>query len=129
MSPRTPAAPRAPSSRGYLMQPVPLAANLPATFYRGAGRIARFRGCPDLPPRPEDWVASTTTRFGSSSAGLSSLPSGQLLRDAVLAAPERWLGPAHVDRYGADPAILVKLLDAGERLPVHVHPDRRFATA
>jgi mannose-6-phosphate isomerase len=111
------------------MQPVKLGANLPATFYRGAGRIARFRGCPDLPPRPEDWVASTTTRFGSSSSGLSALPSGELLRDAVVAAPERWLGPAHVDRYGADPAILVKLLDAGERLPVHVHPDRRFAAA
>jgi len=113
----------------HRMEPVLLGANLPATFYRGAGRIARFRGAAELPPRPEDWVASTTTRFGSSSAGLSSLPSGVLLRDAISAAPERWLGPAHVDRYGADPAILVKLLDAGERLPVHVHPDRRFATA
>jgi mannose-6-phosphate isomerase len=111
------------------MEPVLLAANLPSTFYRGSGGIARFRGSPDLPPRPEDWVASTTTRFGSSSAGLSALPSGRLLRDAIADSPERWLGPAHVDRYGADPAILVKLLDAGERLPVHVHPDRRFATA
>jgi mannose-6-phosphate isomerase len=111
------------------MEPVKLGPNLPSTFYRGAGRIARFRGSPDLPPRPEDWVASTTTRFGSSSSGLSVLPDGVVLRDAIAASPERWLGPAHVDRYGADPAILVKLLDAGERLPVHVHPDRRFATA
>jgi mannose-6-phosphate isomerase len=111
------------------MEPVKLGANLPATFYRGSGAIARFRGSPDLPPRPEDWVASTTTRFGSPSSGLSVLPGGELLRDAIAASPEQWLGPAHVDRYGADPAILVKLLDAGERLPVHVHPDRRFATA
>lgn len=29
----------------------------------------------------------------------------------------------------ADPGVLVKLLDAGQRLPLHVHPDRRFATA
>src|SRR5207302_407045 len=43
--------------------------------------------------------------------------------------PEAWLGAAHVQRYGADPALLVKLLDAGPRLPLHVHPDRRFATA
>ena len=27
----------------------------------------------------------------------------------------------------ADPALFVKLLDAGQRLPVHVHPDRAFA--
>jgi hypothetical protein len=25
-----------------------------------------------------------------------------------------WLGPDHVERFGADPALLVKLLDAGE---------------
>ena len=25
--------------------------------------------------------------------------------------------------------VLVKLLDAGQRLPLHVHPDRRFANA
>src|SRR5690606_22960782 len=29
--------------------------------------------------------------------------------------------------YGADAMLLVKLLDAGERLPVHAHPDRVFA--
>ena len=31
-------------------------------------------------------------------------------------------------RYGADPALLVKLLDAGQQLPLHVHPDRGYAT-
>jgi mannose-6-phosphate isomerase len=126
------------------MQPIALPANLPDTFYRGAGRIARFRRLPSPPgvvspsgvaspsgaSRPEDWVASTTRRFGTDSdAGLTTLPDGRLLRDAIAAQPERWLGPAHVDRYGADPTILVKLLDAGERLPVHAHPDRRFAAA
>ncbi len=38
-----------------------------------------------------------------------------------------WLGPDHVEYFGSDPALLVKLLDAGQRLPVHVHPDRAFA--
>jgi mannose-6-phosphate isomerase len=55
------------------------------------------------------------------------LPGGRLLADAIADDPGRWLGPAHLARHGADPAILVKLLDAGERLPLHVHPDRRFA--
>jgi mannose-6-phosphate isomerase len=32
-----------------------------------------------------------------------------------------------VAQHGADPALLVKLLDAGERLPVHFHPDQAFA--
>ena len=36
-------------------------------------------------------------------------------------------GPAHVARYGASTALLVKLLDAGQRLPVHFHPGRAFA--
>ena len=41
--------------------------------------------------------------------------------------PRRWLGPEHVARFGADPGLLVKLLDAGQRLPVHFHPGRAFA--
>src|SRR2546421_10023821 len=116
--------------RWRLMQPIALPANLPDTFYRGAGRIAHFRRLASPPGAspPEDWIASTTRRFGvDTDSGLTTLPDGRLLADAIAAEPERWLGPAHVDRYGADPAILVKLLDAGERLPVHVHPDRRFA--
>ncbi len=76
---------------------------------------------------PEDWVGSTTTVFGESRAGLSVLPDGRLLRNAVAADPKGFLGAAHVHRYGADPALLVKLLDAAERLPVHCHPDRGFA--
>jgi len=45
----------------------------------------------------------------------------------MAASPEMWLGPDHLRQHGLDPVLLVKLLDAGERLPVHVHPDDRFA--
>ncbi|HET6878328.1 MAG TPA: class I mannose-6-phosphate isomerase [Jatrophihabitans sp.] len=103
------------------MRPVALEANLPDTFYAGAGRIARFRGT-DLPDRPEDWIASTTVRYGHTRSGLSSLPDARLLRDAINSDPRGWLGRAE-----ADAGLLVKLLDAGQRLPLHVHPDRRFA--
>jgi mannose-6-phosphate isomerase len=108
------------------VRPIALPPNQPATLYRGSGRLGAFRGL-DLEPRPEDWVASTTARFGAAPAGLTTLPDGTLLADAVAADPLAWLGEAHVRRHGADPALLVKLLDAGQRLPVHVHPDRRFA--
>ena len=59
--------------------------------------------------------------------GLSRLLDGRLLRDAVAADPPGFFGPDHAARRGADPRLLVKLLDAGERLPVHVHPDDAFA--
>jgi mannose-6-phosphate isomerase len=105
-----------------------LPANQPETFYRGAGRIAAFRDVTGLPDRPEDWVASTTSRFALAPSGQTTLPDGRLLADAIAAEPGWWLGPTHVAAYGDNPAILVKLLDAGQRLPLHVHPDRRFAT-
>jgi mannose-6-phosphate isomerase len=97
-------------------------------FYRGGDRIKALRGGPGGPQRPEEWIASATTRAGQALQGLSTLPSGELLRDAVRADPTAWLGPAHVERYGGEGVeLLVKLLDAGQRLPVHVHPTRAFA--
>ena len=110
------------------MRPIPLAANQPKRFYRGGEAIARFRGAAAADDHvPEDWVGSTTAILGSAPLGLTTLPDGRLLRDAVAAEPERFLGPEHVAALGPDPAVLVKLLDAGERLPVHLHPDRAFA--
>jgi mannose-6-phosphate isomerase len=109
-------------------QPVVLPANQPHQFYRGGTAIAALRGVPPASEfNPEDWVASTTTRFGQDTDGLSALPGGGLLRDAVLAAPETWLGEEHVAVFGTSTALLVKLLDAGQRLPVHCHPSDTFA--
>jgi mannose-6-phosphate isomerase len=101
-----------------------LSANQPETFYRGAGRIAAFRNGPAFADRPEDWVGSVTSRFELAPAGLSTLADGRVLAEAIAADPGWWLGPARTDT-----GVLVKLLDAGQRLPLHVHPDRRFATA
>jgi mannose-6-phosphate isomerase len=110
------------------LQPIRLAPNLIQRFYRGGERIARFRGIPlNDDHAPEDWVGSTTTVHGDATAGLSVLEDGRPLRDAVASDPEAFLGPEHVARYGADTMLLVKLLDAGERLPVHYHPDDAFA--
>jgi mannose-6-phosphate isomerase len=110
--------------------PIELAPNPLHRFYRGGEALASFRGIPSTDGHtPEDWIGSTATTFGSDGAGLSTLPDGRLLRDAIAAEPVLYLGPAHVAQHGADPALLVKLLDAGERLPVHVHPDQAFATS
>lgn len=110
------------------MEPIVLGPNQPEHFYRGGQNIAALRGVrPADPFRPEDWVASVTTRFGSESAGATVLPDGRTLADAVDSDPEPWLGRAHAERWGATTALLVKLLDAAQRLPVHCHPARPFA--
>jgi mannose-6-phosphate isomerase len=77
--------------------------------------------------RPEEWIGSTTTRFGESINGLSKLSDGQLLKDVVNADPISWLGAKHLEKFGASTEILVKLLDPDQRLPVHYHPDQSFA--
>jgi mannose-6-phosphate isomerase len=110
------------------VRPVLLPPNGIPRFYLGGPAIAALRGTEPAGERvPEDWVGSTTTVFGDDELGLSRLPDGRLLRDAAAADPVAFLGPEHAARRGADPALLVKLLDAGERLPVHVHPDDGFA--
>ena len=110
------------------MKPLALPPNQLHRFYRGGARIAKLRGLPPGDDRaPEDWVGSVTSTFGSEREGLSRLGDGRWLAGELAADPEGYLGPEHVARYGPDPALLVKLLDAGERLPVHFHPDRDFA--
>jgi mannose-6-phosphate isomerase len=110
------------------MRPVVLPPNGVPRFYLGGPEIAALRGTEPAGDRvPEDWVGSTTTVFGEDELGLSRLPDGRLLRDAAAADPVAFFGPDHAARRGADPMLLVKLLDAGERLPVHVHPDDAFA--
>jgi mannose-6-phosphate isomerase len=110
------------------VRPIVLPPNGIPRFYLGGPEIAALRGTEPRGERvPEDWVGSTTTVFGEDELGLSRLPDGRLLRDAAAADPVAFLGPRHAARRGADPGLLVKLLDAGERLPVHVHPDDAFA--
>lgn len=87
--------------------------------YLGGGRIDAFTGfspADDGALRPEDWLASTTTAFNGSveiaGEGLGRLEDGRLVSDAVGSLP-----------------ILVKLLDADERLVIQAHPTVPFARA
>ncbi|UOZ10519.1 class I mannose-6-phosphate isomerase [Amycolatopsis sp. WQ 127309] len=110
------------------LEPIRLPANQPPQFYRGGDAIAALRGAsPDKKFGPEDWVASVSTMFGQETNGLTRLPSGAWLRDAVEADAPAWLGAKHVEVLGTSTGLLVKLLDAGQRLPVHFHPSDAFA--
>jgi mannose-6-phosphate isomerase len=107
---------------------IALGSNQPADrFYRGGAKIRDLRGTAAPGDRvPEDWIASTTALFDQS-AGLTLLGDGTTLAEAVADDPDYWLGAEHLEQYGIDSMVLVKLLDAGQRLPVHVHPDGDFA--
>lgn len=110
------------------MRPQVLPPNPLRHFYQGGARIAGLRGVDiESDHMPEEWLGAVNTTFGSDRRGLSRLQDGTLVRDAIAAAPEGWLGPEHVRRFGSNPGLLVKLLDAGQRLPVHFHPGRAFA--
>jgi mannose-6-phosphate isomerase len=99
-------------------------------FYLGGALLADLRGV-DLPTprRPEEWVAATVHRADDQVAGLSRLADGKLFADRVAADRMGWTGSSHPPEGAgeADTGLLVKLLDAGQRLPVHVHPTRAFA--
>jgi mannose-6-phosphate isomerase len=120
-------------SQTTVSDPTRLPPNTPHRFYRGGERILAFRGL-DVPEsfdehRPEDWLASTTRLFAEGGGGVTVLADGMSLPDALAGDPDHWLGADHVARHGLEPGLLTKLLDAGERLPVHSHPDRAFAAA
>ena len=112
------------------MEPILLPPNQLRRFYRGGARISELRRTGnDDPYAPEEWIASMASPFGEPGAGISVLPDGTALSDRVAKEPEGFLGRAHVERFGADVAVLIKLLDPAERLPVHLHPDDAFAQA
>lgn len=104
-------------------------------FYRGGALIDRLRGIPDPQDddRPEDWVGSATAlgwpgRDPAEGISIVEIDGRRwLLSDLFRHDPVAMLGADHVARFGPTPAVLVKLLDAAVRLPVHSHPTRAFA--
>jgi mannose-6-phosphate isomerase len=95
-------------------------------WYAGGPALAAWRGLPEVGDRsPEEWIGATVARFGEPDTGPAHLADGTRLLDAVRADPVAWLG--RDDGAPGDTGLLVKLLDAGQRLPVHVHPTRDYA--
>ena len=83
---------------------------------------------------PEDWAASTTRASNPGREdiveGLSrviSMEGEPYLTDVIVQDPEGFFGEAHMRAFGAKAGFLVKLIDAGERLTIQVHPDKKYA--
>lgn len=103
-------------------------------YYAGGSNINDFRQLPVPVSGPEDWVGSMVPlpaailgADADPTTGISRLPDGSSLADRITADPVGWLGADVAGAFGGSSALLVKLLDAGERLPVHCHPTRAFA--
>jgi mannose-6-phosphate isomerase len=112
--------------------PLVLDDNRVPVYYAGGAGIDDFRGTAGS-AGPEDWVGSLTALPAAilppghpGDTGVSRTRLGSL-RDLVAADPAGWLGERLAAAYGGHSGLLVKLLDAGERLPVHCHPSRAFA--
>jgi mannose-6-phosphate isomerase len=119
-------------------QPWSLLPNRVSRFYRGGLLLERFRGesAAADSDRPEDWIGSATTAWTAPGAprtdeGLGAADvAGRRHRIAdLLSADPRSIGGELTTIAGPTLGVLVKLLDAGIRLPVHAHPTRAFARA
>lgn len=83
---------------------------------------------------PEEWIGSLISarnagREWKQDEGLCRLAADPhiYLKEIIEAAPETYLGRAHVDSVGTSAGVLVKLIDSSERLAIQVHPDREQA--
>ena len=103
--------------------------------YQGGSRIDALHGAekPEDSNFPEEWIISTVAannpgREEFAGEGLSISEDGEsTLADLIRSDPAGSLGEKHVNKFGASTGVLVKLLDAAERLAIQVHPDKASA--
>ncbi len=104
--------------------------------YKGGKRIDEWHGRSAGADGnfPEDWIASTVMASNPGREkipeGLSqvlNLPGQPKLKTLFEEDPEGWFGAAHAEKFGSVLGILIKMIDAGERLTIQVHPDKDYA--
>lgn len=82
---------------------------------------------------PEEWIMSTVVARNAGRdefihEGLSFLVEQRIsLRDLIESNPVDFLGATHSAKVGSTTGVLVKLIDAAERLTVQVHPTKQQA--
>ncbi len=82
---------------------------------------------------PEEWIMSIISARNAGrehilDEGMSHIASdGTTLKALLDISPSKYLGGDHVARFGNQTGVLVKIIDASERLTIQVHPDRTKA--
>lgn len=103
--------------------------------YAGGGTLDALAGRTAADANfPEDWIASTTRALNAGREAIREGPATVTLGGAphdfttLLASdPDYFLGAAHTAKFGAQPHLLVKLLDPAIRLHFQAHPTADFA--
>jgi len=119
------------------LRPLKLSSNRVWRTYKGGKLLEDWQGVKNISTDgdfPEEWVASVTRAQNVikhvQNEGLSYIKSGDsriFLSDLINSAPDAFLGKEHVEKYGCNLGILVKLIDSAERLTIQVHPDSKIA--
>jgi len=116
-----------------LTKPIKLATSRAWRTYLGGSMISKLHGVPGEDDHfPEEWLMSVVAARNSGREhiveGISRVEAtGQTLAELIDASPSELLGVHHTDKYGKSLGVLVKLLDAAERLTLQVHPTRECA--
>ena len=119
-----------------MLKPFKFLPNRVLRLYTGGSGIDRLCGNPEPADTrfPENWIASCIEGNGrayhSPGHGISRIEyEGALVSfpEFLHCHAEEILGSAHLASYGETPAVLVKLLDSAEQLPMQVHPTRADA--
>lgn len=103
--------------------------------YSGGKLIDELHERPDAVDSqfPEDWVASLVIARNPGrehiQEGLSQIDDAAqyTLKELIDSDPEAFLGSEHVNNFGSETGMLVKILDSAERLTIQVHPDQESA--
>lgn len=120
---------------GYYKRPLRLNAARAWRTYFGGRLIDELHGSKNAEDThfPEEWITSVVSaknagREHIKDEGWSYIDGTQIsLKSLIESDPNRMLGTAHTNKFGATPGVLVKLLDAAERLGVQVHPTKEKA--
>lgn len=116
-----------------LTQPIRLITSRAWRTYLGGSMISTLHGEAGKDSHfPEEWLMSTVAARNSGREhiveGISRVAGTDLTLDELVnAAPSMLLGEQHAAKYGNSLGVLVKLLDAAERLTLQVHPTRACA--
>ena len=116
-----------------LTKPIKLTTSRAWRTYLGGKMISKLHGETGEDSHfPEEWLMSTVSARNSGREhiveGLSLVADSDIsFAELVKKYPAELLGERHADKYGANLGVLVKLLDAAERLTLQVHPTRECA--
>ena len=120
-------------------QPFAILPNRVWRTYRGGATLEGIEGREGEDGHfPEDWVGSATRAANMGREELVDEGVGRArgvdgaeysMEELYQGDPDKALGAAHVAAYGAQPYLLVKLLDSAMRLHIQAHPSLAWAQA